>query len=246
MRSHQLSFNVDHCWSALRLCEFISISFPIPCSSSSSLAILLHFMFASPHYHLRALTSSLLDSTTYLFWPSPYFESEFLFQENPLTSQREWIEITQQKNLNPLLSEGNGKQKKGGYFPTISLSQRKPKSTFSPLSWRVGVIADCYVAICCTEQSSIDASHHKNALFQVSSSFVLLFVPLLTPSHFSPSSAQRRNRTKDPPGTSSSSSRCLMTITDCSASDLHALRGLMLGSVWLEMRWNTTKAFRDL
>jgi hypothetical protein len=125
----------------------------------SSITSLLSHTASSPYYQRRSITAKILDSSTYLYWPAPHFQSEYLF----LGSKSRWIDISQrqarEKTTEAPVVRGEEKEERSEREPR---SQEKGRS----YSWRVGVIADCSVGICCTEHSSVDDSPNKNALLR--------------------------------------------------------------------------------
>lgn len=116
--------------------------------------------FHRPSYNRRSRLSTFSDTSTYLYWPSPYFHSEYKLQEKGTTEDREWIDVT--KKTGGQSREATLLRKYGAYF------LRKRSNKCPPLTWRIGVISDCYVGVCCTEETSIDDSPNELAEFQVS------------------------------------------------------------------------------
>lgn len=119
-------------------------------------------MTIRPSYNRRSMLSSLSDTSTYLYWPSPFFDSEFIFQDRSSSTDREWVEITKQKQKEEIKSrESKLIQQYGSFF------MKKKGNSYSPLTWRIGVKSNCYVGVCCTEETIIDNSPDQNAEYQV-------------------------------------------------------------------------------
>ncbi len=123
-----------------------------------------------PHSQRYSITSPILDATTYLYWPSQYFEKEFILIDSDSESFPAWKIVAKDASNVPRATDTEVEDE--------SLYFKSKSSSFPPRTWRIGVISGCFVGICCTEQTSIDRSDCEDASFEVIST--LNFTNLLS------------------------------------------------------------------